>query len=252
MTRTKTRSIFLLAALAMAAILGVAAYRVADAATPVASIFPHGRGFGGGLNGGYDGESLATALGISTDELNAAYAKAKENAINQALADGLITQTQADQLSERGIAFPFLRWRGWLSENGIDFEALLADALGISVETLQDAYQQAYQIRIDQAVADGKLTEADADLIRGRQGLFSNDAFRSSMQAAFEAAVQQALENDVITQSQADQILSSQSGAGFLNFHGGMRGPGRHGGFDGRMPEGRDSSAPSTPDNNGL
>jgi len=252
MTKNKTRSIILLAALGLAAILGVAAYRVADAATPVASVLAHGRGFGGELKGGFDSESLATALGISVDELNAGYQTANENAINQALADGLITQDQADRLRERGTAFPFHRGGFWLSGNEIDFDALLADALGVSVETLEDAYQQAYQARIDQAVADGRLTEADADLIRGRQALFSNDAFRSSMQAAFEAAVQQAVENDVITQSQADQILSNQSGAGCLDFHGGMRGFGRHGGFDGRMLEGRDSSTPSTPDNNGL
>lgn len=249
---TKTRSILLLAALGLAAVLGVAAYRVADAATPVGTGLGHGRVFDGDFKDGYDSENLATALGISVEELNAARTTAGENAINQALEDGLITQTQADQLRERGIAFPILRWRGWLSENGIDFEALLADALGISVETLQDAYQQAYQARIDQAVADGRLTEAEADLIRGRQALFSNDDFRSSMQAAFEAAVQEAVENGVITQSQADQILSSQSDGGFLDFHRGMPSFGRHGGFDGRMPEGRDSSAPSTSDSDGL
>jgi hypothetical protein len=252
MTKNKTRSIILLAALGLAAMLGVAAYRVADAAIPVASVLAHGRGFGGELKGGYDSESLATALGISVDELDAAYQTANENAINQALADGLITQDQADRLRERGTAFRFPRGWFFLTGSDIDFEALLADALGVSVETLEDAYQQADQARIDQAVADGRLTEAEADLMRGRQALFSNDAFRSSMQAAFEAAVQQAVENGVITQSQADQILSNQSGAGRLDFHGGMRGFGRHGGFDGRMPEGQDSLTPSIPDKNGL
>jgi hypothetical protein len=61
--------------------------------------------------------------------------------------------------------------RGWffLTGSDIDFDALLADALGVSVETLEDAYQQAFQARIDQAVADGKLTETEADLIRGRR-----------------------------------------------------------------------------------
>ena len=72
------------------------------------------------------------------------------------------------------------------------------------------------------------------------------------MEAAFEAAVQQAVENGVVTQSQADPIVSSQSDGGFLDFHGGMRGSRRHGGFDGRMPEGQDSSVPSTTDSDGL
>jgi hypothetical protein len=252
MTKTKTISIFLLAALGLAAVLGVAAYRVADAATPVTPVLGHGVAPGIDLKGDYDSESLAEALGISMDELNAAYQTAVEKAIDQALEAGLITQEQAEQLREHGTAFFSRRSKSWLRDSEIDFQALLAEALGISVEALEDAYQQAYQTRIDQAVADGRLTEAEAELILGRQALFSNDAFRSSMQAAYEAAVQQAVENGVITQSQADQILSSQSAAGFFRFHDGMRAPRGHGFFDGRMPEGRDSSEPSTTDNSGL
>jgi len=252
MTKTKTLLIFLLAALGLAAVLGIAAYRVATAATPETSILGHGGAIGFDFKGGYDSESLATALGISVDDLNAAYETATENAINQALEAGLITEKQAEQLRENGIARFNQKRGGLLSDSEIDFEALLADALGISVEKLEEAFQQAYQIRIDQAVADGKLTEAEAELIKGRQALFSNDAFLSSMQAAFEAAVQQAVENGVITQSQADQILSSHSPAGFFHFRDGMRKPGRHGGMDGWVPEGRDSSNPSTTENNGL
>jgi hypothetical protein len=251
MTKNKTRSIILLAALGLVAILGVAAYRVADAATPVVPVVAHGRGFGINLKGGYDRESLANALGISVDELNAAYQAASENAINQALADGLITQDQAARLSERATALRFQRGWFFLTGSDINFDALLADALGVSVETLEAAYQQAFQTRIDQAVADGKLTETEADLVRGQQALFSNDAFRSSMKAAFEAAVQEAVENGVITQSQADQILSSQSGR-LLNFRGGMRGFGRHGGFDGQMPEGQNSLPTDTTNSDGL
>jgi hypothetical protein len=252
MTKIKTRSLFLLATFSFAAILGVAAYRVAAAATPVASVLLHGRGFGDEVKAGYDQESLATALGISVDELNSAYVTAGENAINQALEEGLITQEQADQLRERESAFPFHRSRHWLSESDIDFQALLADALGISVETLNEAYQQAHQVRLDQAVVDGRLTESEADLIRGRDALSSSDAFRTTMQAAFEAAVQQAVENGVITQSQANQILSSQFDGGFLNFQRGMPHPRLHGSYDGQMPEGRDFLEPDTTDSNGL
>ena len=251
MKKTKTITIFLLAAFGLAALVGTALYRTAEAASPV-TVLGHGGGIGRGP-GGYDSEDLADALGITVVELNAAYQTASENAINQALAEGLITQDQADRLVERGYAFPFHRMGGLLGENDIDFEALLADALGISVESLQEAYQQAYQARIDQAVADGRLTEEEADFIRGQDALSSNETFRSSMQAAFESAVQQAVADGVITQSQADQIITrSQSGSGFLNFHGGMRGFGRHGGLGRGLPEGPAFSTPSTDDSNGL
>ena len=247
-----TISVFLVVAIGLASVLGVTIYQAATAAAPVTDVLGHRGGTDIDLKGSSDLESLADALGISVDELNAAYESATQEAINQAVAAGLITQAQADSLLERGSAFPFHRGRSWLGESDIDFEALLADALGISVEKLADARQQAFQISIDQAVADGKITEEEADLIRGRQALYSNDAFRSSMQAAFEAAVQKAVDDGVITQSQADQILSSQSRAGFLNFHGGIRPHGGHGGFERGMLEGRDSSDSGATESDGL
>ena len=248
-----TISVLLVVAIGLASILGVTIYQAATAAAPVTGVLGHRGGADVDLKGSSDRESLAEALGISLDELNAAYESATQEAINQAVAAGLITQAQADNLLERAGVFSFHGGgKGWLGESDIDFEALLADALGISVETLADARQQAFQIRIDQAVADGKITEEEADLLLGREALYASDAFRASMQAAFEAAVQNAVEDGVITQSQADQILNNQDGAGFLNFHGGMRPHGRHGGFDGRMPEGRDSSESGTADSDGL
>lgn len=247
-----TISVLLVVAIGLASILGVTIYQAATAATPVAGVLGHRGGIDFELKGSSDREGLAEALGISLDELNAAYEAARQEAINQAVAAGLITQSQADSLLERESVFPFHRGRSWLGESDIDFETLLADALGISVEALADARQQAYQNSIDQAVADGKITEEEADLIRGRQALYSSNAFRASMQAAFEAAVQKAVEDGVITQSQADQIISSQSNSGFLDFHGGMRPHRGHGGFDRGMSEGLDSSDSGSTDSDGL
>jgi polyhydroxyalkanoate synthesis regulator phasin len=249
MIRMKTLTLFTLAALGLASVLGLMIYRTADAASP-AAILTHVGGFGrGGIS--YNDDELAEALGITVEELTAAYQTAKENVINQALEEGLITQSQADSLLERGYAFPFHKRGGWLRENGIDYDAFLAQALGISLVRLQEAYQQAYQARIDQAVADGRLTEEEANFIRGRDALFSNESFRSSMRSAFESAVLQAVEDGVITQSQADEILSRQSGEGFLNFRGGLRGFGRHGGLGRAIPEGTIFSLPSLGDSNG-
>jgi hypothetical protein len=250
MKRTQATTIFLLAAFGLAALLGVSLYRTAEAASPLA-VLPHQGGFGRGLEG-YGSPELAEALGITVEELNSAYHTATENAINQALAEGLITEDQAARVLERGLAFQFHRRGGWLGQSSTDYQVLLADALGIPVERLQEAQQQAFLGRIDQAVADGNLTEEEADFILGQQALFSNETFRSSMQAAFEAAVQQAVAEGAISQSQADQIISrSQTGPGFLNFHGGMRVFGRPGGFGKGMPEDPAFFTPSTNGSNG-
>jgi len=222
-------SILILSALGLAVVLGGAAYQAARAATSAPAALAHG---GRGPGFGYTNEDLANALGITVDELNAAYTKAYEAALSQAVEKGLITQAQADDLKTRGYAFPFgARWSGWLSQNGIDFQALLAKELGITVEKLQAAYQEAFYARIDQGVADGRLTAEQADQLKGEYALRNSSQFQSAMQSAFEAAVKQAVASGVITQAQADLILQNQAGRGFFG----------KGGFDGfgGMPGGR-------------
>jgi hypothetical protein len=191
--------------------------------------------------GSYDGlnrEYLAEALGITEDELTAAYQEAYAAFLEEAVAQDLITQVQADQLVENGKVYPFGgRWGGFLAENGIDFDTFLAQALGISMDELKAAYQAAVFARIDQAVTDGKLTEEQADLAKGRYALVNDSTFQSSMQSAYTDAVNQAVASGVITQAQADQILSK---SGNLFSRGlfapvGPGGPRGHGG-GGLMP----------------
>ena len=236
-------SALLLGALVIAAVFGTLVYRTARAAAPTRVAYAHA-GFGRGPGGGYTNEDLANALGISLEELNTAYQEAADAALDQAVQQGLITQDQADQIRARGAAFPFgHRWGGWLSESGIDFDALLADALGISVDDLREAYIQAYNARIDQAVANGRITQEQADLMKGQNALFSSQGFQSAMRAAFEAAVQQAVDSGLITQAQADQILNSRAGLGFPGFRG-FGGFGRHGRWGGGL---RSSPSPAVP-----
>jgi len=251
MNRKKMITIFSLGALIVAAAFGAVAYRSASAATatPVAttgtSNTPTDLGFKGGGRGGFDGgytnPDLAQALGITVDELNTAYQTANAAALKQAVEKGLITQAQADELSTNGSAFPFGdRWGGWMSQNGIDTESLLAEALGITVDKLQAAYIQAYNANIDQAVTDGKLTQDQADLMKGQYALRADKNFQSAMQTAYEAAVQQAVKDGVITQAQADQILKSGTGTDFKG-PGGL--PGMNFGETG-SPHGHGRQAP--------
>jgi hypothetical protein len=236
-------SILVLSALAIATAFGVIASQSVAAATPTTTTgttsttttqLGPGRP-GKGMNEGYNNQALADALGITLDELNTAYQTAYSNALKDAVSQGLITQAQADQLTSN--AFPFgNRWDGWLNQNGIDFNTYLADALGISVDTLNAAYQTAYNANIDQMVTDGRLTQDQADLMKGEYALYNNSTFQSSMQSAFTSAVNTAVSAGVITQAQADQILSNSSnmftrGMGDWGGHGGPRGHGGEGGF---------------------
>jgi len=230
--------IFIVGALAVAMTFGAIAYRSAFAATPTTTststttqpdLFQEG---GRGLSGGYDREDLANALGISVDELNTAYQNARAGALEDAVAQDLITQAQADQLTTNGNTFPLGdRWDGWLTQNGIDFNSYLADSLGISVDELTAAHQTAYNASIDQAASDGTLTQEQADLMKGQYALKNDSAFQASMKSAYTDAVNQAVSSGVITQAQADIILSNSAnmfipGMGGLGGHGGPRGHG--------------------------
>lgn len=212
------------------------------------------RGPRDGMRVGATQQDLADALGIDLADLQAAQQTAKKAALDQAVQQGLITQEQADQLLADGRG---LHLRGLGKDSGIDYQALLADALGITTEELQAAQQTAMTTAIDRAVAAGTLTQEQADLMKGSNALFANDQFQSSMTAAFEQAVQQAVTSGVITQAQADQILAQSASKGlfgrggfglpgFGGGHGGHHGGGR-GGFDNGTLPSPDSTTPVTP-----
>jgi hypothetical protein len=265
MSRKVLVSLLVVGALAIATVVGVAAYQTSQAASAVLPVLAAGRGdfnsdIASGFNhGGKDGprdggaadEYLAQALGITTDELNTAYQEASKAAIAKAVEDGLITQAQADAMNANGRAFPFGgREGGWLAENGIDFDTFLADALGITTSELQAARQKAEDARLEQAVTDGKLTQEQVDLMKGQKALYADQTFIDGMKSAFDAAVKDAVSRGVITQAQADLILQqSANGKGFPGMgmpgFGGPRG-GERGGSEGFPPGAPPADAPTT------
>ncbi len=196
-----------------------------------------GKGPRGGFPGGYSEQDLGTALGIDVTTLQAAYTTANAEALKEAVSKGLITQDQADKMTAKGIDQRPLGGFGRPGTSGIDYNALLANALGISTDQLQAAYTQAFNTNLDNAVKSGTLTQAQADLEKGRNALSNNAKFQASLQSAYEAAVKQAVTDGVITQAQADQILKDQSGKGFLGGFG-PQGLGGFSGTDGAGPHG--------------
>ncbi len=210
---------------------------LAQATTPTPAVpgqAQPGLGKGPGMRGGYSEQDLATALGIDLTKLQAAYKAANTEALKEAVSLGLITQAQADQITARGIdnrplgGFFF----GQQGSSSINYNALLANALGISTDQLQAAYTKAFNTSLDNAVKAGTITQAQADLEKGRYALGNDAKFQASLKSAFEAAVKQAVTDGVISQAQADQILKAESNAGAPGFLGGFDGfRGGPGGF---------------------
>jgi predicted transcriptional regulator len=256
-------------------------------------------GWGRGGPHGIDYQQLlADALGITVDELQAAYETARAAAIEQAVTEGLITREQADEMlvwggtGRRGFGFfGFHRGPKGVPASAIDEQALLADALGITVDELQAAREEANQAAIEQAVAEGLITQEQADEMQAHRNLQSYldrnallakalgmtaeelqaayaegktlsdlmsergldaETVREKLTAAHNEALAQAVRDGVITQEQADEM---QNGLGW-GFGFGPRGPGGFGGRGGFRGHGgfrgRGPCVPDTDDTGGA
>ena len=120
-----------------------------------------------------------------------------------------------------------MRMFGGFGERGAmmeEHQTYLAEALGITVEELQAAQEEAHAAMIAQAVEDGEITQEQADLMAAGQAFraYMADADAQSAADALAAAV----EAGAITQEQAD-LLTAQMGQG-----------GRGGMFGGMMERG--------------
>jgi hypothetical protein len=214
-----------------------AAPRSSSAQTPAATAAakPGTIGDHAGPPGNVSGHDtyLAQALGITGEALQAARTTAHEAALQQAVKDGLITQAQADSmLNKTGTQRGGVRID--LSRAVIDNEAMLAKALGITVETLQAAEETAAKAELAQAVTDGRITQSQADQTMAERALAKYIADKG----LFKSAVQSAVSDGVITQAQADTILS-QPRSGMFGGDLGRGGPGGVSGMNGGRGGGR-------------
>lgn len=145
---------------------------------------------------------------------------------------------------------------------GFDYDAYLAEELGVTVEELQAARQAAHEAALEQAVDQGVITEEQADLILAGQALrqyidpqeilsevlgidaadidaareageplhelfggMEPEEIKAALQAAYEDVLQKAIDDGVITESQAEQLQEK----GFPGRLLGKRGGGFHG-----------------------
>lgn len=200
-------------ALAVAGVWLFGETNIVSAATGNAPFNQGGPGFPGGARGRMPGRAgaidkealLAEALGIATDELQAAREEAHEAAIAQAVEEGIITQEQADEMARHRT----------LREDYLNREAVLAEALGMTVEELAAAY------------AEGQTL---TDLLEA-QGLEAATV-RDRLEEAHEAALEQAVADGILTQEEADEMQFGFGRGGMMPGNPGM--PGGRG-----MPRGR-------------
>lgn len=197
-----------------------------DADIPALPFGRSGRLGGFGHSGSRDGgdEYLAEALGITVEELQAARETAYAAYLADAVAAGEITQAQADELLARQRLSSY-----------IDHEALVAEALGLSVDELEAA------------LAGGQSL---SDLMTA-QGLTA-ETLQTALQTAYEAAIARAVADGVITQAQADAYLSASPNFGLFGGHhgfgGGRGGHGHGGGFSRPDDTDPDTTTPETTD----
>ena len=97
---------------------------------------------GHGMKGAqYTQHDLANALNVTLEQLQAAEQSATTEALNQAVSAGLITQSQADQYSQNNPDGYFDGHLPFLKDSSIDYNSLLADALGIKATQVDQMSQ---------------------------------------------------------------------------------------------------------------
>jgi len=184
------------------------------------------------IKGGSEDE-LAAALGITVEEVDAAQEKAFTSAVDAALEAEYITASQAETLKSGDGWFNALyRYLSDTERAEFDQNSFLAEALGISESELTEAYAAVQQAEIDQLVADGVITQDEADLRAAWQALQQSDTFAESYKQAMTDAINAEVEAGSITQAQADLLIAQldEMPAGFgFGMHGmrGMEGDGK-------------------------
>ncbi len=142
-------------------------------------------------------QAIAGILGISVEEYDTAVDTAQGQVLEEAVADGWLTQEQADRMQERMNLDPGARWmgkgfwgrRGAWGMRGDSLFSIAADELGMSLsdltaelqegksiaevaeekgvdpQTIADAYLAQYAETLSEAVEDERITQKQADLM---------------------------------------------------------------------------------------
>ena len=168
---------------------------------------------------------VAERLGISEEELDTAIDGARSESIDEAVAEGRLTEEQAERARESG--FPLrARFRGAGEHKSYVTEAA-AQVLGMSQEELKELKESNSLAEIVEA-QDMTVEDFKADLLIQLQALLDSD-----------------VTDGTLSQEQADRIFGCAEEKIDSILSGEGRPHGRSGGFGGlgqSMPEGAESS----------
>ncbi|MEL7625417.1 MAG: hypothetical protein AAGU15_00980 [Anaerolineaceae bacterium] len=158
---------------------------------------------------GISDDDLAAALDVTVEELNNAQNEAFNSAVDAALEAGYITDSQAKTLKTEGMSFRALfRYLDQDQRKEFDQNTYLAEALGISESDLASAYQAVQQAILDEMVADGTITQEEADLQAAYAALQASDTFADNYKTALTEALNAEVKAGSLTQAQADLLLA--------------------------------------------
>ena len=169
---------------------------------------------------------VADKLGISEEELETALDEARTETIDEAVAEGRLTEEQAERARESG--FPLrTRFRGAGEHKGYVIEAA-AQVLSMSQEELKDELKDGSSL--------AEVVEA--------QGMTVDD-FKAELLIQLQALLDSDVADGTLTQEQADNIFGCAEEKIDSILSGEGRPHGRPGGFGGlgqSVPEGAESS----------
>lgn len=154
--------------------------------------------------GGYL-EALAEALGITVEKLEAAIEVAREAAIEDGIAGGRMLGERFTEGEEP----PYPPGRGQVrgAMFGGPMNEYLADALGISLDKLEAAQEQARETMLADAIEAGKIDPEHLERMELMEAL--RPYLIESMQGAFQDALKAAVADGAISQAEADQLAES-------------------------------------------
>jgi hypothetical protein len=180
-------------------------------------------------------QAIASILGITVEKYEAAIDTAEEQVLEEAVADGWLTQEQADRIQERldlywqaprmgkGFWGPVAAW----DCRGSSLISVAADALEMSPTELMEEF------KAGKSIAD----------VAGEKGVDPQDIADTYL-AQYAEKLDEAVKDERITQKQADQMLANMEeavveqldaacGGCWMGGFGGHRGRGRGGWFGG-------------------
>ncbi len=196
---------------AAVAVLGVAALAIGGVATSTQE--------GDGPIGTFLSK-VADKLGVSEDELKVAIEEARDETIDEAVAEGRLTEEQAERLRERA------------QDGGFPFHRRPHRAGG----HILDAAADVLEMEKDDLVAELREGNSLADVAAAQD--IGVDDFKAQLLAEVQADIDAKVADGTITQEQADRLSEGLEERidNIVNAQpdeGGFGGPRRHGGFGG-------------------